>query len=85
MITFPPEFVVTKYPGYYWNTQTRRLYSIKVTGELRELKTANPYFVSSRFISQGPGYQVSVHGKPQYLSFEYLNALVPQVVNVVYR
>jgi len=85
MITFPPEFVATKYPGYFWNTQTRRLFSIKVTGEQHELRVANRAYVCDRFLSQGPGYQVSVKGKPEYLSFEYLKSLTPQTITVVYR
>jgi hypothetical protein len=32
MVVMPDEFVATRYPGYFWNTDDQKLYSIKVTG-----------------------------------------------------
>lgn len=38
MITFPDNLTpVPKFPGYFWDVVTHKLYSIKVAGELREL------------------------------------------------
>jgi hypothetical protein len=81
MITFPPEFVTTKFPGYYWNTQTRRLFSIKVTGELRELKHTK----ASRWTNGISGYRVSVKGRRRWLKDEYLKKLNSQEIPVVYK
>lgn len=35
MVTLPKDFVATKYPGYFWNVVDKKLYSLKVTGELK--------------------------------------------------
>ena len=37
MVTLPDNFTMTKYPGYFWNVLDKKLYSIKVTGELKPL------------------------------------------------
>lgn len=71
MITLPPEFVETKFPGYYWNTKTQQLFSLKVTGVLRPL--AKPKI--SKFNRYQDVYQVSVMGKKRYLYMHNLRAL----------
>lgn len=81
MITFPPEFVTTKYPGYFWNTKTRRLFSIKVTGELRELR----YHKASRWNNFTSGYHVSVKGERRWLRDEYLKTLNSQEIQIAYK
>ncbi len=81
MITFPPEFVTTCYPGYFWNTATQRLYSIKVTGELHELK----YYKPSYWTNWIEGYHVSVRGKRKWLTIQYLKELNPQTIPVKYK
>lgn len=58
MITFPPEFVLTKYPGYVWNIQTKQLYSFK-TGVLKLVKKNKP----SRFFRYFDGYRISHEGQ----------------------
>lgn len=78
MITFPPEFVTTRFPGYFWNTATRRLYTIKVTGELRELKASRP----NQWNNYLNGYQVSYKGQRRKLTLEYLNTLTSQTIQV---
>lgn len=74
MITFPKEFVATKYPGYFWNIADKQLYSIKVTGVLRPLKRCKPCFYNHGF----DGYQISVNGRKRYLHTEYLSKLTPK-------
>lgn len=80
MITFPPEFVTTTYPGYFWNTLTRRLFSIKVTGELREMK----YTKASYWTNGIEGYRVSYKGRRRWLTSKYLKTLQPQQIHVTY-
>lgn len=81
MITFPPEFVTTKFYGYYWNTKTQRLYSIKVTGELRELKKAQ----QSPFNQYKDGYRVSVKGVRRWLLTHNLKQLLPDEIQVAHK
>lgn len=40
MVTLPKDFVATRYPGYFWNVVERKLYTLKVTGELRPMHSA---------------------------------------------
>ena len=81
MITFPPEFVTTRYPGYFWNTKTHRLFTIKVTGELREMKHTK----ASHWTNGISGYRVSYHGERKWLTDKYLKKLVSQELGVTYR
>lgn len=80
MITFPPEFVTTRYPGYFWNTKTQRLFSIKVTGELREMRFNKP----NQWNHYRSGYQVSYRGIRRFYTIEYLKGLQSQEITVVY-
>lgn len=63
MITFPPEFTAIKYPGYFWNTLDKRLYSIKIGGVLRPLYLCKP----NKFNYGEAGYKISVDGKKKYI------------------
>jgi hypothetical protein len=74
MITFPEHFVATRFPGYYWNVETQKLYSIKVTGVLTELKRSKPCYFNRQF----EGYQVSVKGFRRLLDMPYLRSLKPK-------
>lgn len=74
MITLPPEFTATKYPGYFWNTRTQSLFSIKVTGVLRPIKKCRPNIFNDYF----KGYRVSHQGQRVLLKMEYLTALTPK-------
>ena len=77
MVTLPIEFVATKYPGYFWNTETQTLFSLKIDGVLKELKLVYP----CRFnMLPMPGYRVSVKGRRRYLSIAYLKGLKFQTV-----
>lgn len=80
MITFPPEFVTTRYSGYYWNTKTQRLFSIKVTGELHEMK-----FKKMSCWNRYDGYPVSHKGRRRFLPMLYLKTLNSQQIPVVYK
>lgn len=80
MITFPPEFVVTKFPGYFWNTKTQRLYTMKVSGELREMRYNRP----NQWNNYREGYQVSYRGVRRFYTIQYLKTLQPQEIQVVY-
>lgn len=75
MVTLPKEFVATRYPGYFWNVQEKKLYSLKVTGQLRPLS----FFKGGTFygVSHEPGYNISVHGIRRKYTMQYLNSLKP--------
>jgi hypothetical protein len=75
MVTLPKDFVATRYPGYFWHVVERKLYTIKVTGELRPMafnKGGHFYGVVHQ-----PGYQISVKGHKRKLTMEYLGTLKP--------
>lgn len=72
MVTFPPQFVATRYPGYFWNVDTQTLYTAKL-GVLKEMKRDKP----SHFNHQFDGYRVSVNGHRRCLRIEYLRSLTP--------
>lgn len=42
MVKMKPEFVATKYPGYFFNTSDEQLYSMKIDGVLKPLKFHEP-------------------------------------------
>jgi hypothetical protein len=73
MVTLPREFVATKFPGYFWNTTEKKLYSVKVSGYLHPLKSIKP----SHFNDWTAGYKVSVQGERRWLRLDYLNRLRP--------
>jgi hypothetical protein len=73
MVVLPKEFVATKYPGYFWNTKEKQLYSLKVTGELRRLAYhKGGYFYGHKV---DPGYRVSHKGDRRLYTLDYLNGL----------
>jgi hypothetical protein len=74
MITFPTEFVATKYPGYFWNIKDEKLYSIKVTGALKPLAFQGP----NRWNHGFAGYRVSVNGRHRYMFLDSLKKLKPK-------
>lgn len=73
MVTLPKEFVATRYPGYFWNVVEKKLYSIKVTGELRPMA----FHKGGRFYGYvvEPGYQISVKSRKRTLTLDYLSSL----------
>jgi hypothetical protein len=74
MVTLPKEFVATKYPGYFWNTLNKQLYSVKVTGELKPLVKTTPNMFNHY---QEEGWRVSVKGERRYLQLSHLLKLTP--------
>lgn len=73
MVTLPADFVATRYPGYFWNVTERKLYSLKVTGELRPMAFhKGGTFYGNRI---EPGYQISVDGRKRRFTMEYLGSL----------
>jgi len=87
MIVFPYGFVPTKYPGYFWNVRTERLSSIKIGGELRELKMSKPNrwnkLLQRKYGSDG-GYRISHKGirywlyTAELLQLEETNTIFPE-------
>lgn len=73
MVTLPKEFVATRYPGYFWNVTERKLYSLKVTGELRPMTFQRGGRFYGRIIE--PGYSISVNGRKRKYTMEYLGSL----------
>jgi len=73
MVTLPVDFVATRYPGYFWNVVEKKLYSLKVTGELRPMA----FFKGGIFYGQRfePGYKLSVNGQRRKYTMDYLNSL----------
>lgn len=73
MIVFPTNFTETKYSGYFWNIEEKKLYSIKVGGVLKPLthRKAGKY----GGFKWESGYQVSVNGQRRKLTDKYLSTL----------
>lgn len=70
MVTLPPQFAATRFPGYFWNVDTQTLYTAKL-GVLREMKRDKP----SHFNHMFDGYRVSVNGVRRGMRIEYLRSL----------
>ena len=73
MVTLPKDFVMTRYPGYFWNVAEKKLYSIKVTGELKPLS----FFRGGTFYVRtfDPVYKISQQGVKRFLPLTYLVSL----------
>lgn len=71
-VRLPPQFVATKYPGYFWNDILEQLYSVKVTGTLKPLKITRP----SKYNNiDKEGYRLSVKGIRRWMFVDYLRSL----------
>jgi len=73
MVILPVGFTAIEYPGYFWNIKAKALYSIKVSGVLKELKRYKPNGFNHM---NEDFYVVSVNGKRKVLSLSYLENLV---------
>lgn len=75
-VTFPPEFIKTKYPGYFFNTANNKLYSIKIDGVLKPLAFQKPNRFNHlwRLDTKG-GYNISVKGRKRTYLIEDLKRL----------
>tara|TARA_B100000508_G_C11378828_1_gene237531 strand:- start:178 stop:522 length:345 start_codon:yes stop_codon:yes gene_type:complete len=77
--TFVP---IPKNPGYFWNKQERRLYSIKIAGAPRALKQQKYIFGKSwktqkpRVMAEKPHYKISENGQVKVLTVEQIERLV---------
>ena len=80
MIVFPPNFVKTRYPGYFWNLTDKKLYSIK-SGMLKPLAFNRGGVFFGKTIE--PGYQISVAGVKRKLTLPYLHTLSLPVQNEI--
>lgn len=76
MVILPIEFVKTRYPGYYWNTESQTLYSLKINGVLKEIKISRPNHFNNY---TQPGYRVCVKGKRKFMSLSSLQKLTAQL------
>jgi len=62
MVTLPREFIaIRKYPGYFWNSIDKRLYSLKKFGVLNPLKRQKHWKLKIN------GYFISHQGKQLFL------------------
>jgi hypothetical protein len=73
MVTLPKDFVATRYPGYFWNVVEKKLYTIKVSGELRPMTFQHGGNFYGHRIE--PGYQISVKGRKRKYTLDYLGSL----------
>ena len=73
MVVLPVNFVATRYPGYFWNVTEKKLYSLKITGELKPMA----FFKGGTFygVRHDPGYKISVNGQRRKYTMDYLNTL----------
>lgn len=69
MVTLPPHFAATYFPGYFWNVDTQTLYTAKL-GVLKEMKR-----IRSSHLSPFDGYRVCVNGIRKCLHIDYLRSL----------
>jgi hypothetical protein len=83
MVVLPSDFVATRYPGYFWNVVEKKLYSIKVTGELKLIKFNRGG--SFGHVTIQPGYPVSHKGVRRKYTIDYLESLkaVPKTTHEV--
>ena len=75
MIKLPDRFISTKYPGYFWDFENKRLYSIKISGELTPLKLQKGGYYYPGIGKIPPHYNVSYKGFRRMYTLDYLNGL----------
>jgi hypothetical protein len=81
-VQLPDNFVPIKYPGYYWDIEGKKLYSLKTFGCLKAL-THQPArrfhfrnsFGKMEYMERLAGYSISHHGKRHVVSDMYLARL----------
>jgi hypothetical protein len=74
MIIFPFEFRKTKFPGYFYNVQDKKLYSIK-SGVLKPIVKKKRWYSPTLRQWMEAHYQVSVNGVRQSVSDRYLEMI----------
>ena len=86
MVSLPPVFIATKYPGYFYNSSNEQLYSLKIDGILKPLKYQKPNRFNHMFnwrikLKDGSyvytegGYYVSTKGRKKFYPIEELKEL----------
>lgn len=80
MVTLPAPFIATEYPGYFFNSDDQKLYTMKITGVLRPLKFHKPnrwnhMYLWHRGAGTEGGFQVSFEGRKKWLLIEDLRKL----------
>jgi len=86
MITLPKEFVATKFPGYFFNREDDKLYSLKIDGVLKPLKFYQPNqwnhlwrysfkLESGESVTTKGGFYVSFHGMRKFYPIERLKEI----------
>lgn len=85
-VSFKPEFIATKYPGYFFNIEDNKLYSMKIDGVLKPLKYREANYWNnwgscriklhdgSEVYATG-GYQISFRGMRRFYAIEKLKDL----------
>ena len=71
MVILPPGFTAIRYPGYFWDTKNKELYSIKQGGVLHKMKRIKPNYWNHEF----NGYQISHEGIRRNIPMYYLEKL----------
>lgn len=80
MVILPKGFTATRYPGYFWDTKGQKLYSIKISGQLRALTKTYPNIFNHL---REPGYRISHRGNPRTLTMRYLKSLVVEDSEII--
>ena len=86
MVKLKPEFIATRFPGYFFNTKDEQLYSLKIEGILKPLKfyKPNPFNHMQRHpvklkdgnsVMTRGGFYVSVKGRRKFYPIEKLMEL----------
>ena len=93
LVSFPPEFIATAFPGYFFNVTDEKLYSMKIDGILKPLKYQRPNQFNHMWrhpvklrdgseVTASGGYYVSVKGRRKFYAIEKLKDL-PHVESIV--
>lgn len=75
VVQLPIGFTETRYPGYFWDTHSKKLYSLK-SGMLKEIKYQKSRMVRGKIFREG--YPVSHLGKRKRLERADLLKLTPE-------
>jgi len=75
MIKFPEAFVqLDRYPGYYWHTEEKQLYSIKISGVLHKMVKRKAFRGFGYDVPAG--WRVSKNGSQRVLSEDHIILMI---------
>ena len=77
MVTLPKEFVAIQYPGYFFNIEDEKLYSVKVSGALKPLALNKGWNYALKIYCE-VGYNISVNGRKRHIELSELRKLKPK-------